>query len=163
MTSDILIRKEGDTSLTNDIKKKVSTYMEKKYKDIKVNELLDVATFLDPRFKMTFVDESEKESVQERVVREGTDVAQQQNEGMEDSSRPDDLSAVATAPPEKKRKLGTVLKLSMGGGSSDNSQAVKTPEEKAKAEVEAYLRVPEQDAEDNPLQRWKAEERNYPV
>lgn len=47
MTSDILIRKEGNTQLTKDIEKKISAYIEK-YKIIEVNERLDVATFLDP-------------------------------------------------------------------------------------------------------------------
>lgn len=75
MTSDILMRKEGNTQLTKDIEKKISAYIEK-YKIIEVNERLDVATFLDPRFKMKFMEER-KNSVQERVVREGIYVAEQ--------------------------------------------------------------------------------------
>ena len=165
MTSDILIRKEGDTQLTRDIKKKISAYLEKKYENIEVNELLDVATFLDPRFKMKFVEESDKDSVQERVVREGTYVAEQLSEEKEDNSRPESTgtAAVVTAPPAKKPKLCTLLKLSMGGGDSSEKSQSLNPEEKAKAEVESYLRVPEQDVEGHPLHWWKAEERKYPI
>ncbi len=66
-------------------------------------------------------------------------------------------------PPRKKRKLGTTLKQSTGADFSGNSQTLKTPEEKAKTEVEAYQRAPEQDVEDYPLQWWKAEENRYPI
>ena len=86
MTSDILMRK-GDTQMTRDIKKKVSTYLEKKYEQLEVNELLDVATFLDPRFEMKFVEDNDKDSIEERVVSEGTQVALQLSE--EGSSRPE--------------------------------------------------------------------------
>jgi len=48
-TSDILIHKKGNTQLTKDIKK-ILAYIEKNYKNMKVNELLDLATFLDPRY-----------------------------------------------------------------------------------------------------------------
>ena len=37
------------------------------------------------------------------------------------------------------------------------------PEEKAKVEVEAYLRVIEQDVKGHPLHWWKDEERKYPI
>jgi len=48
----------------------------------------------------------------------------------------------------------------MGGGDSSEKGQSPNPEEKAKAEVEAYLRVP---VEGHPLHWWKAEERKHPL
>ena len=65
MQCDILVPKEEDTRLTKDIKKNVSTYMERKYEQQETSELLDVATFLDPRFKTKFVVDSDKDNIKD--------------------------------------------------------------------------------------------------
>ena len=46
----VLVDSDADTSLTCDIRRRVMVSLTRCYRDAKVNELLDVATFLEPWF-----------------------------------------------------------------------------------------------------------------
>lgn len=46
-----------DTDLTKDIKSRALHYIEDKYNDPVTQELLDITSFIDPRFKMTYISE----------------------------------------------------------------------------------------------------------
>lgn len=168
MQCDILVPKEEDTRLTKDIKKNVSTYMERKYEQQETSELLDVATFLDPRFKMKFVVDSDKDNIKDRIIREGTEAqtakeSTNQEHTIPQSTSTDSSTSVDAPPPAKKRKLGSILRQCMAGDSSVHTLTPKTPQQKAEIEVESYLRIPLQDVEGDPLQWWKVEEKNYPI
>ena len=77
------------------------------YKDAKVNELLDVATFLDPRFKLDFVAEQDVATVRARLQEEAEvmldDVQGSEEQGQEDPHGPH--PSEEEPPPQKKRKL----------------------------------------------------------
>ena len=47
----ILVENDEDTSLTKDIKKNVIDDMQARYADIDMQQVLNITTFLDPRFK----------------------------------------------------------------------------------------------------------------
>lgn len=49
------VEKGEDTELTKAIKSRILTYLEDKYDDRATQELLDVASFLDPRFKTNYI------------------------------------------------------------------------------------------------------------
>ena len=55
MRTKYLAEDPKDTTLTKDIKSKVLAYMEEKYSDPDCQELLDIATFLDPRYKFDYM------------------------------------------------------------------------------------------------------------
>jgi len=65
---------EDDTDLTKSIKSKILQYLEEKYSDPNTQELLDIATTLDPRFKLDYVSEDNKTSVKARLKDEMTSV-----------------------------------------------------------------------------------------
>ena len=46
-----------DTNLTKDIKSRALHYIEEKYSDPVTQELLDITSFLDPRFKTSYISE----------------------------------------------------------------------------------------------------------
>ena len=69
-SSSILKVNDDDSELTNTIRKKILTYLEEKYKDPETQELLDMASALDPRFKLRYASENRVEPIQARLVSE---------------------------------------------------------------------------------------------
>ena len=56
LTNQVLVRKEEDTNLTKDIKTRIQDYLGKKYSsDSELSELLNIASFLDPRFMAEYI------------------------------------------------------------------------------------------------------------
>ena len=62
----ILEDQEGDTELAKTIKHKILEYLNDKYSDRATQELLDMASALDPRFKLKYVDEDLCEFIVDR-------------------------------------------------------------------------------------------------
>ena len=65
-----LAEESDDTELTSDIKERVRSSLTEKYSDSKVNMLLDLATVLDPHFKVDYISASDLASVKERIIME---------------------------------------------------------------------------------------------
>ena len=59
---------EKDTDLAKCIKEKIVGYLNEKYDDAPTQELLDMASALDPRFKLTYVSEDKCGSIEERLI-----------------------------------------------------------------------------------------------
>lgn len=69
-SSSILKVNDEDPELTNTIRSKILTYLEEKYQDPETQELLDLATALDPRFKLRYACEDRVAQIQARLVSE---------------------------------------------------------------------------------------------
>lgn len=63
----VLKDQEDDTPLAKTIKHDILGYLNEKYSDSETQELLDMASALDPRFKLKYVQEDHKESIVSRV------------------------------------------------------------------------------------------------
>ena len=108
---------EDDTDLTETIKQRVLDYLLRKYDDPDIDELLNVCTYLDPRFKESYIDEADITLVKDRLTREGVDEDQ---DGTSEDSEPTASTLLASgnsAEPSlseqsgiKKRKLSSWLK-----------------------------------------------------
>ena len=59
LKNEVLVESPADTTLTKDIKRRILTYLEGKYSDIETSELMDVASFLDPRFITDYIGSSD--------------------------------------------------------------------------------------------------------
>ena len=71
----VLKEAENDTQLTKDIKVRILTYLDTKYSDPDVSELLNVSCFLDPPFTNEYISTSvEGAIVKDRLVREGVEM-----------------------------------------------------------------------------------------
>lgn len=55
MKTSVLAEKEEDSDLTKSIKMNILNYMNSKYDDPTTQELLDMACFMDPRFKGSYI------------------------------------------------------------------------------------------------------------
>ncbi|XP_033975127.1 zinc finger BED domain-containing protein 1-like [Trematomus bernacchii] len=66
----LLAVQEDDTDLTKSIKKKILDYLNDKYDDAATQELLDMASALDPRFKLKYVSEDNRGSIEASLTTE---------------------------------------------------------------------------------------------
>nr|XP_023647276.1 zinc finger BED domain-containing protein 4-like [Paramormyrops kingsleyae] len=66
----ILKESKDDTELTRTIKTTVMGYLNKKYDDPTMDDLLDMACLVDPRFKLQYTMEEKREYIKERAVLE---------------------------------------------------------------------------------------------
>ena len=71
----VLAEEAEDTDRTKSIKTKVLAYLNNKYGDPNIQELLDVACFLDPTFKTQFISTDNIPSIKTRLKTEMVDLA----------------------------------------------------------------------------------------
>ena len=75
LRKEVLSIGDDDTQLTKAIKTRILRYLEQKYTDAEICELLNLATFLDPRFITEYVPTMIEVSVtKDRLAREGTEI-----------------------------------------------------------------------------------------
>ena len=74
LANKILKENENDSTLTKNIKKFIVDYVEEKYADSKTKETLNIATFLDPRFKTDFVEGVNLETVHDNIIDQGMEI-----------------------------------------------------------------------------------------
>lgn len=66
----ILKVKDDDTDLSRAIKSKILEYLNEKYSDPDIQALLDMASTVDPRFKMRYTAEDDNTTIQSRLKAE---------------------------------------------------------------------------------------------
>ena len=132
-----------DSRVKKEIKKVVKTDLENRYQDPQVEEVLNKACFLDPRFKsLSFLPEAERRFIRSLVEEEAVELSQA---GSEDASE----STITECGPQKKKPkkgLYSLLEDLMDSPSvtSDN------PQETAKKETQQYL-ILDATSSDNPI------------
>ncbi|KAK0141200.1 Zinc finger BED domain-containing protein 1 [Merluccius polli] len=156
----ILEDKEDDTQLSKTIKHDILEYLNEKYSDQVTQELLDMASALDPRFKLKYADEDIKESIVERLKVEMRDV--KTASAMERAPLETAAQAAGTedADPCKKRKkgLGSFFKVT-----TDKAAGYPPQEDQVIAlEIQSYLQVETLDPEKDPLTWWRDAKAIYP-
>ncbi|KAF3838917.1 hypothetical protein F7725_010685 [Dissostichus mawsoni] len=86
-------------------KRKIMRYLDDKYSDPVKDELLDMSSLVDPRFRTTYIDPDKVEPVQRRAVAEMMSLpAPAQQPGTAVQVRQED----AQPPPKKKMTLATI-------------------------------------------------------
>ena len=75
LNTSVLAKKEDDTNLTKTIKVKILDYMNTKYDDPATQELLDTASFMDPRFKVSYISSEKVQDIKTRVMSEMKETA----------------------------------------------------------------------------------------
>ena len=168
----ILAIEEDDTPLTKEIKKGVVDDLQPRYSGTKVQQFLQVATYLDPRFKTDFVNGAEElELLEDDVIDFGMDVIASATTGEPLQATSASASTTILTPtteshPAKKKKLVAFLKKQPTGEVSQTQSPISLqPLQKLQAEVQAYKLSPKLEIESDvsPLQWWKANETTYPI
>ncbi|KAL4006664.1 vitamin D 25-hydroxylase [Sarotherodon galilaeus] len=162
--NEILSQKDGDTELTKAVKDGILKYLNEKYDDHATNNLLDMATLVDPRFKTAYIKEERVEFIKMRAAAELVDMvgatAPESAQTAAASSSPpaaeDDPEL--PRPTKKKKSLGSYFK--KAGQSTTHSHPSRASVE---LELSMYLQTPGPDSETDPLERWKQHETNFPL
>jgi len=128
LTEKVLVAENDDTNLTKEMKRRIKDDLEARYENSGINFLLELSSFLDPRFKLNYV--NERTEVMEEVERqmiESDSSSVGDASHLPSSSQPG--SSGTAAPPAKKPKgLSKVLGRCLG-----NSRSVQlTPQQQAK-------------------------------
>lgn len=161
LKNDVLEVADDDTQLTKDIKTRILGYLEQKYDDFEVCELLNAATFLDPRFVTEYIPTSvEVAATKDRLAREGTELRSATLSVHSDQTEQQENDDTSGEPPPKKRKLGSWLKAARR---EQESSSTKSPEELMMDEIEIYSKITKPDADSNPLDWWKVHGSSYPT
>lgn len=161
----LLAESSEDSDLTEEMKERCKTKILKQYGSSDVTKLLDIATFLDPRFKHYKDDDQKKKEIEELIKLEILKIADTVAADSEIQVFNDD-----DGPAAKKSKLGKFLGKKYGIGvmqsdspSSHNSVDRLTPLEKANNELLMYLQYPQLVIEESPLNWWKKESIHLPM
>lgn len=164
LNTEILNPKEGDTELTQEIKTKVLDYLNSKYTDPTTDELLTMATFLDPRFKTMYLSPEKLEEIKVRAASE-TEALLEGNPALvlgesslvEDQPEREEETATASLPSAKKPKksLGSFFKTSSASASCSQKQIIEQ-------ELNSYILAMTPDSETNPLQWWRFHGSHFP-
>ncbi|CAM4623496.1 unnamed protein product [Leuciscus chuanchicus] len=141
-------------------------YLNEKYADQVTDDLLDVATLVDPRFKAQYIKPDKVEAIKTRALAEMMDdyQGQPQAETLDETEPTGAEGGIAAEPPtplgmKKQRKsLSSFFKKQ-----SPSADALPlTERQKVQSELESYLMCPDADSESEPLEWWRLHERNFP-
>ena len=160
--NDALAEKDDDVSLAKDLKRRIRTDLDSRYLNSDVQNLLNVTSFLDPRFKMENIAQEDRIAVKEKVIEEGLSVGEKDKilESDLSSASGNDLAINETEeepPATKKSKLARILR----SKNNDESRTISL-KDKVEREVQCYIDTPYVDVEKDPLKWWAAECCNYP-
>uniref|UniRef100_A0A669C519 HAT C-terminal dimerisation domain-containing protein n=1 Tax=Oreochromis niloticus TaxID=8128 RepID=A0A669C519_ORENI len=159
LATSVLAEDAEDTDLTRSIKTKVLAYLNDKYSDLNTQELLDVASFMDPRFKTQYISADNLPAIKARLKTEMVESARRTH-NQEKRSRTETAQNSPSAQAsggKAKKTLGSLFKTSAA------SSALPLPlEDVVEAELNSYLLTPVIDGEDDPLAWWKVHNIHFP-
>ena len=161
LKTDVLaIDEEKDTTLTRDIKEKIVEYMEKKYESLDVVMLLCKASYLDPRFCLSYL--HDQDGVTAAILVEGIAILDQHADSHSDIEK--SAENAMRPPASKKRKhLGSWLAKAQTHPNPQQNNSQQEPEEKMKVEMEKYEKSPRADPYSDQLQWWSIHYCEFPT
>jgi len=74
LAANVLKQLPDDTELTKAIKKKIIDYLNDKYAEPTIQGILHIATFLDPRFKLDYVEGVDRQILEDSILDEGMQI-----------------------------------------------------------------------------------------
>ncbi|KAM9306409.1 E3 SUMO-protein ligase ZBED1-like [Pholidichthys leucotaenia] len=148
---------DDDTELTKQIKTDVLKYLNQKYSDQTTQDLIDLASLLDSRFRTTYIEPDKIAKLRERTIAELCSTMHYRGIPVTHAADKDKFESQVVEPPTKmKKSLSSFFK------KTPVEAETKTYEAKVKGELSAYLLAPETDADSDPLTWWKQHETHFP-
>ncbi|XP_073457240.1 E3 SUMO-protein ligase ZBED1-like [Aquarana catesbeiana] len=147
----LLQREEKDVDLTATIKENIMCYLEQKYSDPENDELLDMASLMDPRFRTTYITPDKLDIIKKRAVTELSALcSEEEGPAVQICQAQEEQTS-----PLKKKTLAAFFK------KAAPALSLQSVNEKIEAELESYLLGPEVDPETDPLEWWKQHQPNF--
>lgn len=162
--SSLLAPEEGDSELTKSIKHTILTYLNEKYSEPSTSDLLDIASFIDPRFRGKYVSSGKLVALKERVICEAQSLlGDQESSAGVDKAVPQSaqVSAIADPVPPIAKKKKTLASFFVQDATPYSSSF--TPRESIENELSSYLQSVCLESEADPLQWWQEHEVAYPA
>ncbi|XP_056441010.1 E3 SUMO-protein ligase ZBED1-like [Gadus chalcogrammus] len=158
LTEDVLKPSDEDTTLTSDIKRKMCSVLEEKYRPAALQATLAKSCLLDPRYRGNNFDEYAEEETKCALINEMLDTEDRESGASASAAdQPESLAQTAVPPPTKKRTLGDLLK------SRTSTSATVPKRARADLELTRYLQEEPTDSNDNPLAWWCNNQERFPL
>ncbi|XP_047144724.1 E3 SUMO-protein ligase ZBED1-like [Hydra vulgaris] len=138
-----LSHEQSDSALAKEMKEKIHEYLQHRYDDLQLRFLLNTATYLDPRFKNSFV--SLKDDVKQSLLDEVSGGLSSKEVRPSKKSKNHLKFLLSTIQGKKKEK----------GEPASSSQAPLSASDEINGEFLVYDQMPEVSPEDDPLIWWK--------
>ncbi|XP_054470282.1 E3 SUMO-protein ligase ZBED1-like [Anoplopoma fimbria] len=157
LTEDVLKPSDEDTTLTSDIKRKMCSVLEEKYRPAALQATLAKSCLLDPRYRGNNFDEYAEEETKCALINEMLDTEDRESGASASAAdQPESLAQTAVPPPTKKRTLGDLLK------SRTSTSATVPKRARADLELTRYLQEEPIDSNDNPWHGGATTRRDFP-
>ncbi|XP_077361925.1 E3 SUMO-protein ligase ZBED1-like isoform X2 [Festucalex cinctus] len=144
----ILAEDDDDPQLTKDVKRNILADLNEKYSDPVSDDMLDMASLLDPRFRTKYIDREKVERFMARAVEEIASLTKAQQDPLPVAPEPE-----SDPKPKRRKTLASFFK-SQGGA--------VTEEESIRKELTVYLQTAEVDSDVDPFDWWKCQQANFP-
>lgn len=155
----VLKPQDDDVELTKKIKASILEYLNEKYADPSTQDLLDMASLVDPRFKITYIKPENVDYIKTKAAAEIENlVAEQEMSAGGDSIAPAEAATEVAEIPAKKRTLGSFFKIA----SRQDQTVPQSGRQSIELELNKYIQTVEADGETNPLEWWRQHEANFP-
>lgn len=145
------------TSLTKEMKHLMREDLKHRYKE-KAKRVMNMACFVDPRFKRSFLDESEASKIDTDCVQEAVMLAAQVREEPHCTSTSSSTSATTSTAASESKGLRNITSTWLQRG--EEGQMSTTLEDRVKGEIKVYLSLPPLPAEEDPLVWWRGHSSN---
>ena len=164
LKNDILSESIDDSELTSTCKVRVLEYVTAKYAKPEIAKLLDIATYLDPRFVTSYIDD--ESILDEQIV--GEAVLLESGNSIVGNLRDADSEIYDSSPSSmrKGKKLGDWLKRAedrLTQSTSESDLCEDLPVAIVTKESKVYKKVLKPDADSNPLHWWQQHSSSFPV
>lgn len=167
----VLTAADDDTDLTKDMKKNILEYLNEKYSDPEMVDLLDMASLVDPRFKDTYIADDRQMFIKTRAAAEIQSLLEVQAAMVTEPQTSAGASAAeavaaAEAPEVAVERGSKGVKRSLGSffkKASDDTHTAALADRKAiDVELNSYLQTMPVDGETDPLDWWRLYQSNFP-
>lgn len=144
--------------MVSEMKRVIFDDFVKRNTSTEVQQLLNSASFLDPRFRDKYLED--KEEVISAITSECIPLVSV----TEPPSELDRATVSEEEPPVSKQPKGLAAILRhMTPASQPGSSSLLTPEQKIDSEIASYLDFPHTDSDVDPLEWWKREHSRFPA
>ncbi|KAL3976330.1 CD59 antigen [Sarotherodon galilaeus] len=158
LNNTVLPLADEDTELTKDMKSAILKYLNEKYSDPATDDLLDMASFVDPRFRSSYIADDRREFILTKAAAEIQSLLEMQAVSESPPSHTSTAGEAQKEPKRSKRSLGSFFKKA----SSQPGPAALTDREVIEIELKSYLQVLDVDGEADPLDWWRLHQANFP-
>jgi hypothetical protein len=168
---DVLAEKDEDADLTKELKSKVFNYIQERYDDTEIRNLINMATMVDPRFRSEYLSADSLTALKATMVEEILQIVGESAERSGSGTASTSANASNTdapaespesEPPVKKKKMLASFFKQKTPSAAASAPAVISREERIRTEIDTYLCGTVLDKEEDALEWWKLHCKDFP-